>query len=149
MVVGFEAILLCKLVATIQSSDPLPPRAHTHLQRGEGERMAIALVSVPTPRQTICTRRSYTYSNSWFHSSATTLIKYQSKPVIIPPCSSSTSSTSVVEDGPPPPPPSDALPTTEDDNLPLRYFPYLLFFAVALYMDALAMHFHLFGCQEF
>ncbi|KAJ6962215.1 hypothetical protein NC652_001006 [Populus alba x Populus x berolinensis] len=82
--------------------------------------MAIALVSVPTPHQTICTRRSYTYSNSWFHSSATTLIKYPSKPIIIPPCSSSTSSTSVVEDGPPPPPPSDALPTTEDvDKLPL------------------------------
>ncbi|KAG6788201.1 hypothetical protein POTOM_004256 [Populus tomentosa] len=75
--------------------------------------MAVALVSVPTPRQTICTRPSYTYSNSWFHSSATTLIKYPSKPIIIPLSSSSTSSTSVVEDGPPPPS-SDALPTTED-----------------------------------
>jgi len=111
--------------------------------------MAIALVSVPTPHQTICTRRSYTYSNSWFHSSATILIKHQSKPIIIPLSSSSTSSTSVVEDGPPPPS-SDALPTTEDvDKLPLRYFPSLLFFAVELYMNALAMHFHLFGCQEF
>ncbi|KAJ6714319.1 hypothetical protein OIU85_025884 [Salix viminalis] len=81
--------------------------------------MAIALVSVPTPRQTLCPRRSYTYNNSLFLGSATTLIKCPSKPVIFPLCSSSTSSTSVAEDGPPPPS-SDALPPTEDvDKLPL------------------------------
>ncbi|KAF9689224.1 hypothetical protein SADUNF_Sadunf01G0069300 [Salix dunnii] len=83
--------------------------------------MAIAFVSVPTPRQTLCPLRSYTYNNSLFHSSATTLIKGPSKPIIFPLCSSSTSSTSVAEDGPPPPS-SDALPTTEDvDKLPLRF----------------------------
>ncbi|CAK7335751.1 unnamed protein product [Dovyalis caffra] len=81
--------------------------------------MAVALVSVPTAHQTLCTQRSFTNSNSSFHSYTTTLIKYSSKPIIIPLCSSSTSSTSVVEDAPPPPS-SDALPATEGvDKLPL------------------------------
>ncbi|KAJ6426433.1 hypothetical protein OIU84_022106 [Salix udensis] len=46
--------------------------------------MAIALVSVPTPRQTLCPRRSYTYNNSLFHGSATTLIKCPSKSLHLP-----------------------------------------------------------------
>ncbi|KAI5595290.1 hypothetical protein BDE02_03G128600 [Populus trichocarpa] len=80
--------------------------------------MAITLFSVPTPHQSLCTRRSLTNCNSRFHSS-TTLIQYPSKSNIIPLSSSSSSpSTSVVEDGPTPP--SDALPATDDvDKLPL------------------------------
>jgi len=113
----------CKLVATTHSSAFAV--AHKHTLTGEGERMAITLFSVPTPHQSLCTRRSLTNCNSRFHSS-TTLIQYPSKSNIIPLSSSSSSpSTSVVEDGPTPP--SDALPATDDvDKLPLRYFLSLL-----------------------
>ncbi|KDP25277.1 hypothetical protein JCGZ_20433 [Jatropha curcas] len=73
--------------------------------------MAITVISVPTPRQTIFSQRPYSNTNTCLNGSPT-IIRYPSK-FIIPRSSSSSSSTPVVDDGPTPPSP-DPLPVQSE-----------------------------------
>ncbi|KAJ9173738.1 hypothetical protein P3X46_016847 [Hevea brasiliensis] len=66
--------------------------------------MAITLLSIPTPHQTLFSHRLYANSNSCLHGSAA-LLRYPSKSFILLSSSFPSSLTSVAEDNPLPPPP--------------------------------------------
>ncbi|KAF2297999.1 hypothetical protein GH714_006902 [Hevea brasiliensis] len=66
--------------------------------------MAITLLSIPTPHQTLFSHRLYANSNSCLHGSAA-LLRYPSKSFILLSSSSPSSLASVADDNPLPPPP--------------------------------------------